>query len=124
MEKENLDNGIKPDVNESLALAGLFRKVLVQERLPNEDGEYTTNYCLHTKLLTCSGKRKWTIKAGGDTLTVTPDYWLEEVELPTQKQIVTERKNRNYQTFQFDLGAYWIMNVLAGKAVTAKDNVR
>lgn len=113
MEKENLDNGIKPDVNESLALAGLFRKVFVKNGTPKESKEYTTN--VGEVLFT---KQKYWNENG-------VEYWLEEIELPTQKQITNERTERNYQTFQFDLGAIWMRNfVLAGKAVTAKDNVR
>jgi|ERR1035437_4238744 hypothetical protein len=65
----------------------IFRRVSVKERPPKEDGDYVTNYSLNTKLLTCTDKRKWTIKAGGDTLTVTPDYWLEEIQLPSAEEI-------------------------------------
>lgn len=117
----------------------IFRKVSVNDRLPKEDGKYITNYCLETKLLscecgTCNEKRKWKIKVGGDTLEVTPDYWLEEIKLPTDEEIISkiDLLTDNQANFANEKGIYsqsrafdtlksfvkWMR-----LAVTAKDNV-
>lgn len=129
MKKENLDNGIKPDVNESLALAGLFRKVSVKERLPKKDDVY---FIIHNGE-NISTSVFYTMGSGWLTHGMTIEYWLEEIELPTKEQIESEMKKRftNWGGYfnggeakWFNRGARWMMNVLAGKAVTAKDNVR
>lgn len=128
MEKENLDNGIKPDVNESLALSGLFRKVSVKERLPN----WSKYFGKTLPTITFSNSPSFMVIGENEPSGILEkrikgsfNYWLEEVEFPTQDEIENERTGRNYQTFQFDLGASWMKGfVLAGKAVTAKDNVR
>lgn len=59
MEKENLDNGIKPDVNESLALAGLLtpaqeleKEKLIRERqkaFERIENDYYDFNCNHYK---------------------------------------------------------------------------
>lgn len=97
----------------------IFRKVSVKDRLPNEDGEYITNYGSNTRLLTCNHKRKWTVQFG-DTVEVTPNYWLEEVELPTDKEIDNTfplQYGMDILNFNTDTrkGAKWMRDNILGK---------
>lgn len=119
----------QPNVNESLALAGLFRKVLVKERLPEKSGTYYSSQgrsvldYTHPVNVTA-----W--KEGRDGL----EWWLEEIELPNdaeinkQANIVTQIENSLVQVVAWTYYAKGQIDlrerVLAGKAVTAKDNVR
>jgi hypothetical protein len=131
MEKENLDNGIKPDVNESLALAGLFRKVSVKERLP----ERYNMFIVFSDLGQVSQSYFSSEYMKFEKQDV--EYWLEEIELPSKDEIREtawqygeEEPNANsYIKYRIDCayreGAFSVLDfVLAGKAVTAKDNVR
>ena len=127
----NLD---QPNVNESLALAGLFRKVSVSERLPKEGKFIFIQENGSLRLCAWDGR-----KADLDWIKNTSiKYWLEEVELPTDEEVKEQKWiacknddgiNKPYwdgkEMDGFIKGAKWMRNfVLAGKAVTAKDNVR
>ena len=117
----NLD---QPNVNESLALAGLFRKVSADERMPNKTGLYHTNRGMTNYF---HGLKKFEHDPH-------IDYWLEEIELPSEEDI--ERKGDEYGVrhgwrsesydssndvgIAFERGATWVRSL----AVTAKDNVR
>ena len=94
-EKFNEQDGnfVQPNVNESLALAGLFRRVFVKDRLPKHTDIYYTNlgktpFFDDEKIMVLNNTRA--------------TWWLEKVEFPTQDEIENERTGRNYQTFQFD----------------------
>ena len=140
MEKENLDNGIKPDVNESLALAGLFRKVSVKERLPQEKGIYIVyvndNANIQMPFVCIFSKEQFKWMSGDYKFDENISYWLEEIELPTDENIWAgammnckhsgvEGTDSGIAFDNYVLGAKRVRDfVLAGKAVTAKDNVR
>lgn len=89
----------------------VYRKVLVSERLPSEDGvyivknengsfecEYCKEYSFYDEFSDCSG--------------IT--YWLEEVELPTDQDIVNEsnKLNTNERSIGFENGANYVLNKL------------
>ncbi len=116
MEKENLDNGIKPDVNESLALAGLFRKVSTTERMPTKSDNYFTNKNLMAYFVEDGNF------SNGNIL-----WWLEEVELPTDEEIKKiDFSHLPHMTQSgrvlIDFGIKWMRDFVL--AATAKDNVR
>ena len=119
MQEENLTkqdgNLDQPNVNESLALAGLFRKVLTKDRVP-ENG--LKSYCTNSGIFIYNG----------DWHCINPhgiQWWLEEVEFPSDIDIQDEATERyidvrHSRANSFIEGANWMRSL----AVTAKDNVR
>ncbi len=126
----NLD---QPNVNESLALAGLFRKVSVKERLPKQEGQYIM-FFKNGNPFNVDFTKMAIEGLSFDSNDFT--HWLEEVELPTDENIWAgammnckhsgvDGTDSGIAFDNYVLGAKRVRDfVLAGKAVTAKDNVR
>lgn len=79
----------------------VFRKVSVKERLPSESGIYLTNKCtLHF----ISGCKRF---MGND-----PQWWLEEIELPSDEDIQLRSKlqHSEQRSDGFVFGANYILN--------------
>ena len=111
----NLD---QPNVNESLALAGLLRKVSADERHPTKTGLYHTNRGMINYF---HGLKKFEHDPH-------IDYWLEEIEFSSDAELTKELfkwcAKRNMIMFMetcLDVVKWMKSNVLAA---TAKDNVR
>ena len=94
----------------------IFRKVSVKERLPeHEDNLFTsegmTPFDLKSKHFYSPHPRKW----------VYPEWWLEEIELPSDKQIEDKVMNGyliNEENIARVKAAKWMRDfVLAGEAV-------
>ena len=132
----NLD---QPNVNESLALAGLFRKVSAKERLPKEDGTYICfiSCCAEPKEGCSTGWGDCDFQDGKFRLTEERClFWLEQIELPNDDRVIlgmyntipitdTDHMVRGIEINTTLKTLKWVRDfVLAGKAVTAKDNVR
>ena len=114
----------QPNVNESLALAGLFRKVMTEERSPKESGTYATD----------RGRLEWSNDHKGflGFWAGRPEviYWMEEVELPSEDEIniamsklldIGDNWEWDSHTNAME-GAKWMRDFVL--AATAKDNVR
>lgn len=104
----------------------IFRKVSAKERLPFALGDYDTNMGLLNYYDRHSGN--WRNKAGYGTFK--PDWWFEEIELPTDEDIKKEysygmRVTASYQQRMDDMrkGAKWMRDfVLAVAPLTSKTN--
>lgn len=89
----------------------VFIKVLVSDRLPKVSGEYDTsigNVCfenVNNKFFNHKGE-----------LTLDPEWWLEEIEMPSDDEILEAilMKQDKDQT-QFMRGIDFILNKLKGE---------
>ncbi|HAE65723.1 MAG TPA: hypothetical protein DCG77_00505 [Sphingobacterium sp.] len=81
----------------------VFIKVSTKDRLPSDNGLYLTNNG-HVHFL--SGCKRF--------MGCDPQWWLEEVELPSDEEIKKEAENHAF-TNAFKLGANYILNTLKGE---------
>lgn len=89
--------GYCPSMNENID-----KKVMVSDRLPELSGEYITN----TGLRTFSGIFECFILESGI------EYWLEEIELPSDEEICKEGFYNSMCSISFTKGANYILNKL------------
>lgn len=90
-------------------MASVFIKVPVSERPPNEEGNY------YTDLGYIYFKQEIKLWYDDENDYCYPNYWLEEIELPTDEEILgaTLIKQDKDQT-QFMRGIDFILNKLKG----------
>lgn len=81
----------------------VFIKVSTKDRLPSESGLYLTNNG-HVHFL--YGCKRF--------MGCAPQWWLEEVELPSDEEIKKAVENHSF-TNAFKLGAHYILNILKGE---------
>ena len=85
----------------------IFRKVLLKDGLPQKEGAY---FCDGGHLWFNITTKKWNSNVNSNVL---PEWWLEEIELPSDDEIIKMYPERNSS------GTYLDMNI--GRREGAKD---
>ena len=90
----------------------IYKKVNTADRLPDEDGVYTTDI---GELPFKNGKFLWGISDGRLYEIERLEYWLEPIDLP-DKNYITKYAERRFSNFRkkigFIIGVKWILEKL------------
>lgn len=89
-------------------MASIYRKVMVADRLPIKRGTYLTNkgYKKFCKKYLFYHEDIYSINSN-----IKIQWWLEEIELPTEDELSKESKD-SYYPYSFEEGASYILNKL------------
>ena len=97
-------------------MSSVFVKVLVNDRLPKRPGYYHTDYGIVHFSQSRNEFNKVMIRDGelNFDVSITPKYWLEEIELPSLKTIDEEAEKlpRYSYILPFIQGVNFILNKL------------
>ena len=100
-------------------MSSVFVKVLVNDRFPKRSGDYHTDY----GIAYFSHSKK---KFYQENIVIDPEYWFEEVELPSDDEVVERLMHPTYiseniskksiEIYKFSVrrGASYVLNKLKG----------